>query len=468
MVGRSKVTESLRQQVLQMKAKGMSISAIARQVGRSKSVISRILNFYNITNSFKSPRRLVIHGRQIQERTGYCGGSQWAIVSTLQLELLTSSALNRRTSGKSLATKLWPGKPTTVTELWRRLEEEWTKITPEQCERRVLSCGCRERKLCQALYSLAGRSFFEPVHARSQQVVPTVEKFPSFWGLVNSAWNLCSVGKRQSPVNIETSHMIFDPFLTPLRLNTGGRKIFLNKLFQCGSAEEISCGTRSGVYHVLKDFVEIYDHSVTKVWRPGVQFAFAVIPNVFSKVEHTQFNTELDNWANLAASLVLSVVFLCFHETCHKGGQQLMQKGQQEAQEDVPLDFVEICVYLTTRVVVKSGTDVGEKDRRWYQLSSPGGSQTAWCSGRCDEVFEENDPPDVGDFTTRVLKVQTILKHVGFLLSSQFTVFSGVETYCAEGVDSFHQWQLFRALASLGFFYPKQLGVYLKFPEHET
>ncbi|XP_016098179.1 carbonic anhydrase-related protein 10-like, partial [Sinocyclocheilus grahami] len=48
---------------------------------------------------------------------------------------------------------------------------------------------------------------------------------PSFWGLVNSAWNLCSVGKRQSPVNIETSHMIFDPFLTPLRLNTGGRKV---------------------------------------------------------------------------------------------------------------------------------------------------------------------------------------------------------------------------------------------------
>uniref|UniRef100_A0A803XXH4 Carbonic anhydrase 10 n=1 Tax=Meleagris gallopavo TaxID=9103 RepID=A0A803XXH4_MELGA len=50
---------------------------------------------------------------------------------------------------------------------------------------------------------------------------------PSFWGLVNSAWNLCSVGKRQSPVNIETSHMIFDPFLTPLRINTGGRKFSL-------------------------------------------------------------------------------------------------------------------------------------------------------------------------------------------------------------------------------------------------
>lgn len=48
---------------------------------------------------------------------------------------------------------------------------------------------------------------------------------PSFWGLVNSAWNLCSVGKRQSPVNIETTHMIFDPFLLPIKLNTGGHKV---------------------------------------------------------------------------------------------------------------------------------------------------------------------------------------------------------------------------------------------------
>lgn len=48
---------------------------------------------------------------------------------------------------------------------------------------------------------------------------------PSFWGLVHSAWNLCAIGKRQSPIDIETSHMIFDPYLTPLKLNTGGRKV---------------------------------------------------------------------------------------------------------------------------------------------------------------------------------------------------------------------------------------------------
>lgn len=66
---------------------------------------------------------------------------------------------------------------------------------------------------------------------------------PSFWGLVNSAWNLCSVGKRQSPVNIETSHMIFDPFLTPIKLNTGGRKVRTCRrssvLFSCWTLEAL-------------------------------------------------------------------------------------------------------------------------------------------------------------------------------------------------------------------------------------
>lgn len=57
MVGRSKVTEGLWKQVVQMKTKGMTLSAIARQVDRSKSVISRILHLYKTTNSFKSPKK---------------------------------------------------------------------------------------------------------------------------------------------------------------------------------------------------------------------------------------------------------------------------------------------------------------------------------------------------------------------------------------------------------------------------
>ncbi len=40
MAGHSKVTETLQQEVVQMKAKGMTLSAIARESGHSKSAIS--------------------------------------------------------------------------------------------------------------------------------------------------------------------------------------------------------------------------------------------------------------------------------------------------------------------------------------------------------------------------------------------------------------------------------------------
>uniref|UniRef100_H3A5V0 Carbonic anhydrase-related protein 11 n=1 Tax=Latimeria chalumnae TaxID=7897 RepID=H3A5V0_LATCH len=48
---------------------------------------------------------------------------------------------------------------------------------------------------------------------------------PPLWGLVNSAWSLCSIGKRQSPINVNTSQVIYDPFLPPLRLSLSGKKI---------------------------------------------------------------------------------------------------------------------------------------------------------------------------------------------------------------------------------------------------
>ena len=56
MPSHSKVTEDLRKQVVQMKSGGLSLSAIERDVGRSKSVISTILKLHYDTNAFKSTK----------------------------------------------------------------------------------------------------------------------------------------------------------------------------------------------------------------------------------------------------------------------------------------------------------------------------------------------------------------------------------------------------------------------------
>ncbi|XP_034251199.1 carbonic anhydrase-related protein 10-like isoform X2 [Thrips palmi] len=42
---------------------------------------------------------------------------------------------------------------------------------------------------------------------------------PSFWGLINPQWGLCSKGRRQSPVNIEAEKLLFDPRLRPLHVD---------------------------------------------------------------------------------------------------------------------------------------------------------------------------------------------------------------------------------------------------------
>ncbi|KYN03067.1 Carbonic anhydrase-related protein 10 [Cyphomyrmex costatus] len=42
---------------------------------------------------------------------------------------------------------------------------------------------------------------------------------PAFWGLINPEWWLCNKGRRQSPVNLEPSQLLFDPNLQPLHLD---------------------------------------------------------------------------------------------------------------------------------------------------------------------------------------------------------------------------------------------------------
>ena len=42
---------------------------------------------------------------------------------------------------------------------------------------------------------------------------------PSFWGLINPDWNLCSDGKRQSPVNVDPRNILYDPGLSDISVD---------------------------------------------------------------------------------------------------------------------------------------------------------------------------------------------------------------------------------------------------------
>ncbi|MFH4975321.1 hypothetical protein AB6A40_002030 [Gnathostoma spinigerum] len=41
---------------------------------------------------------------------------------------------------------------------------------------------------------------------------------PDFWGLVNKHWRMCTAGQMQSPINVEPSALLYDPSLTPVRI----------------------------------------------------------------------------------------------------------------------------------------------------------------------------------------------------------------------------------------------------------
>ncbi|KAK8393762.1 hypothetical protein O3P69_006821 [Scylla paramamosain] len=43
---------------------------------------------------------------------------------------------------------------------------------------------------------------------------------PGFWGIINRRWRLCSDGKRQSPVDLVTSSIVFDHTLPQLTLSS--------------------------------------------------------------------------------------------------------------------------------------------------------------------------------------------------------------------------------------------------------
>lgn len=56
---------------------------------------------------------------------------------------------------------------------------------------------------------------------------------PAFWGLINPEWSLCNKGRRQSPVNLEPSKLLFDPNLRPLHIDKHRVRGLYGRLDMC-------------------------------------------------------------------------------------------------------------------------------------------------------------------------------------------------------------------------------------------
>ncbi|XP_063985080.1 carbonic anhydrase-related protein 10 isoform X2 [Diachasmimorpha longicaudata] len=88
---------------------------------------------------------------------------------------------------------------------------------------------------------------------------------PSFWGLINPQWSLCSKGRRQSPINIEPDKLLFDPHLRPVQVdkhkvaghlhNTGQ---FL--VFKADKESKVRVNITGGPLAYHYQFEEIYIH----------------------------------------------------------------------------------------------------------------------------------------------------------------------------------------------------------------
>ncbi|CAL1291223.1 unnamed protein product [Larinioides sclopetarius] len=83
---------------------------------------------------------------------------------------------------------------------------------------------------------------------------------PDFWGLLNPEWNLCSKGHRQSPVDVDPTKLLYDPFLRVIHVdkhrvngviqNTGHGVVFRVDTGQHSPVVNISGGPLSYSYRV--------------------------------------------------------------------------------------------------------------------------------------------------------------------------------------------------------------------------
>ena len=92
------------------------------------------------------------------------------------------------------------------------------------CDKRTR--GCRgppfssPNNLCSQLDANSSPKQDHGAHLNNKTIVCLLSfEGPAFWGLMNPEWAMCNRGRRQSPINIEPSQLLFDPNLRPLHVD---------------------------------------------------------------------------------------------------------------------------------------------------------------------------------------------------------------------------------------------------------
>jgi len=88
---------------------------------------------------------------------------------------------------------------------------------------------------------------------------------PAFWGLINPEWSLCSRGRRQSPINLEPSQLLFDPNLRPLHVDkhkVGGHLINMGQglLFTVDNSSKPTINVTGGPLSYKYEFHQMLLH----------------------------------------------------------------------------------------------------------------------------------------------------------------------------------------------------------------
>ncbi|XP_059485207.1 carbonic anhydrase-related protein 10-like isoform X2 [Neocloeon triangulifer] len=127
---------------------------------------------------------------------------------------------------------------------------------------------------------------------------------PAFWGLINPDWGMCNKGRRQSPINLEPSKLLFDPNLRVLHVdksrvagtlaNTGHGLLFT--VDNSSRAVNVTGGPLSYKYQFQELHLHwgLHDGSGSEHWVSGSPFPAEIQLLGFNSQLYSNFSDALN------------------------------------------------------------------------------------------------------------------------------------------------------------------------------